>query len=197
MLGSWSEGEERSGDPLPGAQRVYWHRWTAWWTAQQELLAAQRCPDWGQAITLAEDDRQVVASAQDDLSSHLGEPQHMIAVAATHWEMADWLCEACRQWGYASVGMNPRERLPSLPVTAVIWDCRDPGNLAELVRLRQHFGDVPVLALTNFPRWQHRESLLTAGVATALSKPVRLNELRAALDALIPASKIRSVSHVA
>ena len=27
LLGSWCEGELRSGQPLPGVTRVYWHQW--------------------------------------------------------------------------------------------------------------------------------------------------------------------------
>jgi len=201
MLGSWCEGEERSGEPLPGVQRIYWHRWKAWWSVQQQLLAAGRCPDWGQAVTLAEEDRQIVADAQDSPLSHLRGSRRMVAVAATHWEMSDWLCEACRHWGHAAVGVDPREHLPNVSIAAVVWDCRDPDDFVEVTRLRRHFGDVPVLALANFPRWQHRETLIASGVASLLAKPFRLNELREALERLIPISKTkrprRTISRVA
>jgi len=53
LLGSWCEGEERTGEPLPGVQRIYWHRFAGWWAAQQRVLAAGRCPDWGQPVTAA------------------------------------------------------------------------------------------------------------------------------------------------
>ncbi len=201
MLGSWCEGEERSGEPLPGTQRVYWHRWTAWWNAQQQLLATRRCPDWGRAVTLAEDDRQLVADSQDTQLSHAIGPPCVIAVAARHWDVADWLGEACRHWGYAAVGVDPRERLPSVTATAVVWDCRDPDDLVEVARLRRHFGDIPMMALVNFPRWHHREALLAAGVTDLLAKPVRLNELHTALQSMIPKAETdrhaHSVSRVA
>ena len=29
LLGSWCEGETRSGQPLPAAIRIYWHQWHA------------------------------------------------------------------------------------------------------------------------------------------------------------------------
>ena len=28
LLGSWCEGEVRSGEPWKGVQRIYWHQWT-------------------------------------------------------------------------------------------------------------------------------------------------------------------------
>jgi len=31
LLGSWCEGESRSGRPWPGGIRLYWHQWPARW----------------------------------------------------------------------------------------------------------------------------------------------------------------------
>lgn len=186
LLGSWCEGEERTGEPLPGVQRIYWHRFAGWWAAQQRVLAAGRCPDWGQPVTAAEDDRQMAASRRETALPQVRKtPQSTIAVAASQCEMTDLLCETCRQWGYAAVGLNPREQLPMAQVAAVIWDCRDAEDLAELLRLKRHFGEVPVVAVTNFPRWQHRQQLADAGVAALLSKPLRIDELQAVLEPLL------------
>lgn len=186
LLGSWCEGEERTGEPLPGVQRIYWNRFAAWWAAQRRLLTAGLCPDWGQPVTSAEDDRRLATLRNEAPLPRVCESSPpTIAVAATQREMADWLCEACRVWGYGAVGLNPREHLPQMPVAAVIWDCRDAEDLTELKRLRRHFTDVPLVAVANFPRWQQRERLINEGVAGLLSKPLRIDELQAVLQPLL------------
>ncbi len=37
LLGSWCEGEMRTGRPWAGAQRLYWYDFPAWWTRQMSL----------------------------------------------------------------------------------------------------------------------------------------------------------------
>src|SRR5690349_7541486 len=34
LLGSWCEGETRTGRPLPGVERIYWYQFPAWWQRQ-------------------------------------------------------------------------------------------------------------------------------------------------------------------
>src|SRR4051812_25178310 len=46
LLGSWCEGETRTGRPCPGVRRLYWYEFPAWWRRQLQLRAANRCPDW-------------------------------------------------------------------------------------------------------------------------------------------------------
>src|SRR5258705_5401329 len=46
LLGSWCEGETRTGRPVPGVGRLYWYEFPAWWRRQLQLRAANRCPDW-------------------------------------------------------------------------------------------------------------------------------------------------------
>lgn len=46
LLGSWCEGQTRTGRPLPGAVQLYWHEFPPWWLRQTTLLALGRCPDW-------------------------------------------------------------------------------------------------------------------------------------------------------
>ncbi|MGH9818364.1 MAG: hypothetical protein ACRD6I_20055, partial [Candidatus Acidiferrales bacterium] len=46
LLGSWCEGETRTGRPWPGIERLYWYEFPAWWRRQLAVRAAGRCPDW-------------------------------------------------------------------------------------------------------------------------------------------------------
>src|SRR5215212_7655830 len=51
LLGSWCEGETRTGRPWPGVQRLYWYEFPAWWRRQLQLRVANRCPDWARPAT--------------------------------------------------------------------------------------------------------------------------------------------------
>ncbi len=185
LLGSWCEGEERTGIPLPGVLRVYWHRWSSWWATELLLLEDGHCPDWGLPVSCAEEDRRLQRPAIGSSPLLPKDSNRLMVVAATQWDMSDLLCEACREWGFEPVGVNPREQLPKMSATAVLWDCRDAADLTELRRLQQNFDQVPILALASFPRWQHCEQLQNAGLTAVLSKPVRLEELRVALEPLL------------
>ena len=64
LLGSWCEGETRSGQPLPAAIRIYWHQWHA--RAERELrrLIQSQCPSWGLPVTATEEERLLQSTAQ-------------------------------------------------------------------------------------------------------------------------------------
>src|SRR5262245_6670790 len=46
LLGSWCEGETRTGRPWPGVERLYWYEFPAWWRRQLALRAKGCCPEW-------------------------------------------------------------------------------------------------------------------------------------------------------
>ena len=56
LLGSWCEGESRSGKPWPGVVRTYWHQWPA--RAERELrrLAAGECSAWALPPTATDEE---------------------------------------------------------------------------------------------------------------------------------------------
>ena len=51
LLGSWCEGETRTGRPVKGVLRTYWYDFPNWWRRQLALRAAGRCPDWARPAT--------------------------------------------------------------------------------------------------------------------------------------------------
>ena len=61
LLGSWCEGETRSGNPLPGVIRVYWHQWNGQYGKFVSQLKANQITDWHQPPTATIGDR-VLAS---------------------------------------------------------------------------------------------------------------------------------------
>jgi hypothetical protein len=181
LLGSWCEGEMRSGRPWPAALRVYWHQWLPRCRRELGELAAGRCTTWTLPST-ASDEERFLALAERRPEGRQG----LIAIDARQFEMQAWLVDACRHRGYATVWLRPEQPVCVEGAKALIFDFggevdAEQERLCGLARLLR---PAPVLALVNFPRIQDRERLLAAGVAAILSKPLLVDDLYGELDRL-------------
>ena len=119
LLGSWCEGEPRSGHPLPGVVRVYWHEAAVRFRRE---LPRWFAPDsaWTLPVTANEEER-LLAAAGRPLSSNvaatvyplaggvLSASEGLIAIRTTRREMAELLADACRAGGFATAWLHPRQ----------------------------------------------------------------------------------------
>jgi CheY-like chemotaxis protein len=199
LLGSWCEGEARSGQPWPGAVRVYWHQWPA--RCHQELRRMEQglCCSWCLPPT-ATDEERLLALADQPLPRREG----LIAIYSPSFDMRDWLSQACRRAGYATVAaagdgwrVGNRNAICHKPATTYLpppvarhappvqgaraalfdaFDCRG-DELEQIGRLAAVLRPAPVIVLMSFPRVEDRDRVLAAGAAALLSKPVALEDL--------------------
>ncbi|MGA2797275.1 MAG: hypothetical protein ABSE63_06850 [Thermoguttaceae bacterium] len=178
LLGSWCEGETRSGQPLP-AIRIYWHQWRA--RAERELrrLIQSQCPSWGLPVTATEEERLLVSAAQAPPRG-----QGLVAIHAGGFAMADWLSEACRTCGYSTAWLRPPHYTHVEGAAAAIFDGSDlhGEELEQLRRLTNALGRRPVIALLDFPRIEDERRAIAAGAAAVLSKPFYLDDLYWQMD---------------
>jgi hypothetical protein len=177
ILGSWCAGETRSGTPLTGVVRVYWHEAAAYLTRELEHQQAGRCPDWGLPFTATEFDRVSPVDLEPDLRV-----TRTIAIHSANCELANWLERTCRAWGYSAAWFRPGS-MPALASTAaIIWDAWRLDE-AELAQLHAR-ASVPQMVLLDFPHWEDRQRAIEAGATVVLAKPLRLDDLRWHLDRL-------------
>ncbi len=182
LLGSWCEGETRSGRPLPAAVRVYWHQWIAQGEREFKRLIQGQCPSWGLPVTATDEERLLMSTEQSPTLGH-----GLVAIHARSVEMADWLSAACRRRGYSTVLVRPPQYAPIGGVVAAIFDGSDLGG-AELDQLRglvACLGNVPVVVLLDFPRIEDKRSAIAAGAAAVLAKPFFLEDFDWQLDNVI------------
>lgn len=174
LLGSWCEGEMRSGEPWPAAIRVYWHQWADRCAAEWDRIEGGRPAAWSLPATATEEERLLVES-RDPLPGGTG----LVAVCSRSVDMAEWLCEACRRQGYASVRLDPRHVPRVEGAAAALIDLPDsgPADLAELEAFAARLRPAPVLALMHFPRSHDIRQSRRRGAAGVLSKPVQLEDL--------------------
>ena len=114
LLGSWCEGETRTGRPWPGVQRLYWYEFPAWWQRQMVLRAAGRCPDWARP-------------GNSELSScEPGSPRArhgLIILRTPHRDAAHALSDVFNQAGYCTAWQPPGRPRPFIRgAVAGVWD---------------------------------------------------------------------------
>jgi len=173
ILGSWCEGEPRSGRPLPGVIRIYWH--------QASIRIRREFPRWFQAKgslwqlpPTASDEEQLLAS----VAAPLPEGKGLVAIWTRRPEMHDLLADACCRIGYSTAWLHPRQPARVHGPVAAIYDgaALDLAGWAELRQLSAAVSPAPTLALLDAPRIQDVRLARTLG-ASVLAKPFRIDEL--------------------
>jgi hypothetical protein len=171
LLGSWCEGEARTGRPVKGVLRSYWYDFPNWWRRQLALCAAGRCPDWAQPAT---GDWHGLSVDAIDRGRNLG--GGLIVLQTTCWETGDALSDLLRAAGYAtawnSVGALGQQVRGA---AAGVWEGRQLDE-PEIVQLsgfcrRLAKDNAPVIALADFPRRDRCEAANQAGAAAVIGKP--------------------------
>jgi len=182
LLGTWCEGEMRTGRPWPAVIRVYWHQWLPRWHQELGRLVHGLCPTWGLPVTATEEER-LLASATDPLPKRQGR----IAIHSPRFEMVDWLSAACRRRGYTTVWLQPHRPARTANAIAAIFDGTDGAGveLGQLARLAVWLPGVPILALVDFPRIEDQQRLLGGGAAAVLAKPLLVEDLFWQIDQLV------------
>jgi hypothetical protein len=199
LLGSWCEGEMRSGQPPLAVQRLYWHQGLDRIGREIRRLVQGECPTWGLPLTATEEERLLAAtpprgadcqSAQEkgqagnlphmmpsDLKSVLREG--LIGIVAQRRESFEWLSAACRQRGYATLWL----RNPPFPLvagfSAILIDGTDflEVEFSTLQQIAERYPQARRIALMDFPRIEDRHRLLEAGCAAVFSKPLNVEDL--------------------
>ncbi len=174
LLGSWCEGEMRTGSPWPGAVRTYWHQWAIRCDRELRRLAKGEPCAWALPPTATEEERLLA-----DMGEDWPRRQGMVVICAQSPEMAEWLSAACRSRGFATVWQRPPITARVEGAAAAIFDGGDlgEGQSQDLDRLVAALHPAPVLALLDFPRVSDRERALSVGAAAIVSKPVAVDDL--------------------
>jgi len=191
LLGSWCEGETRTGRPWSGVERLYWYDFPAWWRRQLSLRAAGRCPDWARPIDLGS------RIQNRESSSRLCDGVLLIRSACR--ESANALSDVLRRAGYSTVWQSPRRSATVVSgIVAGIWEGgqlseSEVDDLAIFCRALARENS-PVVALLDFPRRDHVERAHYLGVAAVLGKPWNNRQLVATIADV--ASRQQHTDHI-
>jgi hypothetical protein len=172
LLGSWCEGEPRTGRPPPGVARVYWHQWEAqagrYWDQQGE-----GAHPWNLPRSHAPLDGFLEAGVSRPAAGEL------IAIEAIEESSFDALAETLVRAGYRTVRWRIDRPGEVRGAAALIWD--DPGRSRnDWLRLGEccaSASGTPVVALSGMLRWDDWQTARRWGVAHLLAKPFDLEDL--------------------
>jgi hypothetical protein len=190
VAGSWCEGETRTGRPLAGVLRLYWHEFPTWWRRQIARRASRLCPDWAQPANYG-----VVVQPIGNSRWALQTSQ-VVALSVTQFETADALADLFQVGGYATVWAPPASGgVVVRGLAAGVWeggqlDETESLSLARFCR-RMANESAPVVALLDFPRRDAVDRALEIGAASVLGKPCRNADL---IDAMRQAIERRSTA---
>lgn len=185
VLGSWCEGELRTGNPWPGVLRIYWHQWQGRYDTFIEELESGQITGWHTPRTSTTTDRVMQVRRPHFLGSRNGR-RDLIGISAQSSTQFEMLRDAIEHFGY---------RARSIEQTA--WDaatiarckliCVDAESLTQnLVRriewLQNEFPESALTVIASFPRANEVERLVQMGVAEVVSKPFEMMDLRSAIE---------------
>jgi hypothetical protein len=174
VAGTWCEGEPRTGRPLVGAVRLYWHELPAWW--RHSLARRERgfAPHWSQPRGT----KSLDSSDAGDASAMLA--GQTIAVDAVDFALFETLAATLRPYG-AAVVWAPRGRGQREGASIGIFDGSqlDPAETTDLHRFCERFDrrPAPVIVLVDFPRNEHFDVLRELGACALLGKPYSIAAL--------------------
>jgi hypothetical protein len=178
LLGSWCEGETRTGRPWPGLQRLYWYEFPAWWRRQLQLRAVNHCPDWA---------RSANQLARQCVPGHPQPRSGLVVLRTPHRDNADALADLLRQAGHSTAWQrHDRARAQTRGALAGIWDGGQLNDTecADLeVFCKQMSRDgARVVVLLDFPRRDCVDRAYKAGAAIVLGKPYLNADLLTSLE---------------
>lgn len=180
LLGSWCEGEVRSGEPWSGIPRVYWHQWQGRFEQFLDCLNSEEIHEWQLPAT---------ASVADsiDVAPHFGEDGFSGIVAVSAWTKTQFsmIEDALSAFGVKSSWVERSTwdgQAKSLVKAVIIDDESLTGDLETRIRwIFSTFGQIPLILTLSFPRKDEVDSLKQLGAGAIVSKPFKLGDLKQAI----------------
>ncbi|MBM3999868.1 MAG: hypothetical protein FJ297_10075 [Planctomycetes bacterium] len=185
LLGSWCEGETRSGTPWPGVPRLAWHQFVT--RLEREWLAPSGpLATWSLPRTATNADRLAASRATHRPIGSRG----LAVVRASQFAVYEGLDASLRSDGWSTVWWAPHSPLQRVRADALVWDLATIGNgeLDAFRMARRMLDDAPAIVIAGFPRLDDHQAFSEAGAASVIAKPYELDDLLASLARLTPRS---------
>jgi hypothetical protein len=197
LMGSWCEGEMRSGSPWPAVVRTYWHQWPSRCNRQFCRLTTGQSCSWALPSTATEEERLLLDATESrpkdrgscfsaDRRSCISitqtdtKPCHgVVAISSQSFESAEWLSAALRSRDFSTVWQRDSVFVRVEGATIGIFDGTDlvGDEYDHLQQFVVALRPAPVFVMLSFPRTEDRRRALSAGVSVVLSKPLMLDDL--------------------
>jgi hypothetical protein len=190
LLGSWCEGQNRSGEPLSGVNNVLWSQWKNRFEQFAVQLSSGLSTDWHQPLTATTADRVRDLKLDPVIVEKLAGTKILIsALDRTSFE------STCDLLNHYQCGCHWQES-PDHPSDDEVFDLAIvQGNTvsdsfeSRVTAIRQQFDSLPMVAILNGPRAQDVERLAVLGITEIIAKPF------SQLDLVFSVSRILNLVH--
>jgi hypothetical protein len=168
LLARFCEGEMRTGNPWPGALRMYAHQFIARVGRQFEQLERHCALDWAIPFTRTEEDRLLTSSPIRDHRF-----MARVAVFSDQRETASALCDLL-----GDADCNVVDQCGG-DVDIAIWDCQGDftASQSSFERLVERWPRTAKIVLIGFPTIAEQTAALACGATAVVSKPFLIEDL--------------------
>ncbi len=187
LLGSWCDGELRTGRPWPGATRIHWTQFDE--AVANGILQTNLKPHavWNLPVTVSEEERILLRSDSDNSRrlNAVAPRRGAIVVCGKNRATTRWLADACRTAGYTTAERKPQDSSRFIGAKAILFDCNaiDDDALAQIGRCIRTVPEAPLFVLANFPRIEDVEAAKRRGATAVIPKPLGADDLIAQIEA--------------
>ena len=178
LCGSWCEGEMRSGSPIPGVLRVYWHQWRGRLFQFLNQLTSCKVATWNLPRTF---------SSSDGILNDLKSPSipfdtaWLVGISAQTPNSYSMLQDVCQAANLRSVWIEnlAMEQVNVLKPQLVMLDGNSlsPYFMDRIRKAKTMFRDSRLMATLNFPRQFEFEVGKQMGLDQVVSKPFNLRDV--------------------
>ncbi len=189
VLGAWCEGETRSGSPLDGAHRVYWHKLPSFLGEFCRQLGQTGISDWHQPPTKAQIGS--MATCADPISAHVpvGHTTHVLVHTPSR-AMFQAIDDVCRVNGWNSAWhdlVSKPAQSAGKPDVIVVDAVFGLGQAEDQIHAAQKIDpELPIILLSGFPRHHEWWPLIRRSNFSVVSKPFSNYELAQAIHSARP-----------
>ena len=182
LLGSWCEGEVRSGEPWAGIPRVYWHQWEGEFNRFASALAHNKIHDWQLPKTATPTDRIATIKRESFEGQSF---EGIIGVSAWTNVQYEMIADSLSAFGIQTCWIERTTwdgEAKSLINLVILDDDSVSSNLENRINwLFSTLGQRPLVLTLSFPRADEVEKLKKLGAGAIVSKPFTLAEIRQAI----------------
>ncbi len=182
LLGTWLEGESRTGTPWPAVWRTYWHHWLPRFAEQLDRFEAGTDSVWSLPAMVSDEERLLhLSNTQPFNSSPLTKT---VVLISSHRETADSLADVCHGRNWQTVWIkSATEKLPK-NIDLVLLDLEKQSAAKVIPNLKSQIGKTPILALASFPRIDDIRQVQELGEISVVAKPFLITELTRQMESV-------------
>ena len=179
LCGSWCEGETRSGTPVPGLARVYWHQWEGRFENFKEQLQSQGIASWHLPRIATISDH-----IQHDVSNCVREkPTPLIGISSLTRQGFEMMADAVGSKNVIWIESLDTKDVQSIELSVICFECNSlTANTQQRIQvLQEKFPGTAFVLTLNFPRRSEFQIAASLGIAELVSKPFQLCDLQFAI----------------